>query len=123
MLIANLEPEAGLVNGSRGVVVEFEVINETENRPVVKFLNGLTRLITHHLWEFEINDEIVVKRSQLPLILGFASTIHKSQGLTIDCIEVDLGNTIFAAGQFYTALSRVKSLEGLKAAKYQYKSL
>lgn len=120
MLIANLEPEAGLVNGSRGVVIGFEVINETENRPVVKFLNGLTRLIIHHLWEFEIDDEITVKRSQLPLILAFASTIHKSQGLTIDCIEVDLGDTIFAKGQFYTALSRVKSLEGLSITQLNF---
>jgi ATP-dependent DNA helicase PIF1 len=123
MLIANLEPEAGLVNGSRGVVVGFEVINENENRPVVKFLNGITRLMVHHMWEFEIDDDIMLTRSQIPLILAFAATVHKAMGLTIDCIEVDLGNTIFAKGQFYTALSRVKSLEGLSITQLNFNKL
>lgn len=123
MLIFNLDPDAGLVNGSRGVVIEFEFISEEERRPVVKFLNGLSRVITHHVWEFEISDDVIVSRSQIPLILAWGSTCHKAQGLTLDCVEVDLGDTIFAPGQFYTALSRVRSLEGLSITQINFDKL
>jgi ATP-dependent DNA helicase PIF1 len=123
MLIYNLDPDAGLVNGSRGVVINFEFISEEERRPVVKFLNGLSRVITHHVWDFEISDDILLTRSQLPLILAFANTCHKAQGLTLDCVEVDLGDTIFAPGQFYTALSRVRSLEGLSITQINFDKL
>ena len=108
MLTINLDPESGLVNGSVGVIVKFE-----EFRPVVEFLNGIRLIIAAHCWEIEINDDITVQRIQLPLILSYALSVHRCQGATLDCAEIDLGESIFCAGQFYTALSRVKSLECL----------
>ena len=50
----------------------------------------------------------------MPLKLAYAITIHRSQGMSLDAIEIDIGDKIFAAGQAYTALSRAKNLKSIK---------
>jgi ATP-dependent DNA helicase PIF1 len=118
MLIINLDIDAGLVNGSRGIVVRFE-----EHRPVVKFLNGIELIIKAHVWEFDIGEGIKISRIQIPLLLSWAITVHKSQGSSLDCVEADLGDTIFDFGQFYTALSRVRTLEGLSISALDFEKV
>lgn len=59
----------------------------------------------------------VQKTNQYPLKLGYAFTIHKSQGQTYNRVVLDLHSHIFASGQLYVALSRVKSLNGLYLTK------
>lgn len=118
MLLVNMNLKAGLCNGSRGVVTKFE-----NNLPIVRFINGLELPISHHTWEMKIDNDISVFRTQLPLILAWALTIHKSQGSTLDCVSVDIGSTIFEAGQAYVALSRVKTLEGLTITDFDPKKI
>ena len=57
--------------------------------------------------------KIYVYRKQFPLILAFAVTEHKCQGLSLDCALMDLSEQVFCAGMAYMALSRVKQLENL----------
>ena len=61
----------------------------------------------------ELRREVVAEFRQLPVRLGWAVTIHKSQGKTYDSAIVDLGARAFSPGQTYVALSRLTSLEGL----------
>jgi ATP-dependent DNA helicase PIF1 len=108
MLIANIDPDSGLVNGSRGVIVDFCPSTEL---PIVEFLNGIKRPIGNHTWPIE--DYEFVSRSQVPLRLAWASTVHKAQGTTLDSALVDIGSGVFEYGQAYVALSRVRNLDAL----------
>lgn len=108
MLIANAFPELGLVNGSRGVVVDFCAQTDL---PIVEFVNGVRRPMGQHAWPIE--DYEFVSRTQVPLRLGYSVTTHKTQGATLDAALVDIGPGIFEYGQAYVALSRVKSLDAL----------
>jgi ATP-dependent DNA helicase PIF1 len=108
MLIANTNPNEGLVNGSRGVVTGFCSYSEL---PIIEFVNGVKKTLGSHTWPIEEYE--FVSRSQIPLQLAFAVTTHKSQGATLDSALVDIGSGIFEYGQAYVALSRVRSLEAL----------
>ena len=107
MLRCNFDVSAGLVNGSRGVVLSIET-----DSIFVRFINGKKLNISRHTWS--ISDKGgVANRSQIPFILAWSLTIHKSQGATLDYAICDLGPSIFSPGQAYVALSRVKNLKGL----------
>ena len=64
--------------------------------------------------------KIFVFRKQFPLILAFAVTIHKCQGLSLDRAMMDLSGEVFSPGMAYVALSRVKRLENLHLIAFRY---
>ena len=109
MCVANIDLEGPLpiCNGSRGIIKEFD----ENGMPIVLFKNGCTRKIDYHVWQSETIPSVAIK--QIPLILAWAITIHKSQGASLDLAEIDIGSGIFECGQTYVALSRVTNLEGL----------
>lgn len=100
-----------LCNGSQGKVVGFEKGDDLKQYPIVQFNNGCRHTMTPHTWECERVPGVLV--SQIPLILSWALTIHKSQGVTLDYADIDVGSCVFECGQTYVALSRVRTLEGL----------
>lgn len=129
MLAKNLETSVGLVNGARGVVVGFcapddnrasEVnkahlpVSPSGVWPLVKFAcDNVERLVAPESWTVLDGDVEVAKRTQVPLSLAWALSVHKCQGMTLDRVETDLSRA-FDYGMVYVALSRVKSLQGLK---------
>ena len=110
IIIRNINVEESLVNGTRGIVKhlgnDFVVIND---------INGNIHTIKYFTDTF--NNSISSKSSyiiHMPIRICYALSIHKSQGMTIDALELDLGPNIFTCGQSYTALSRAKKLSSIK---------
>jgi len=112
MCIKNIDLEKGICNGTTGIIVDFD----KDRNPKVKLKNGEIYTFKRESWESENIPGFTL--NQIPLILAWAVTIHKSQGATLDCAEVDIGNNIFSEGQTYVALSRIKSLDGLFIKSY-----
>ena len=101
--------DQGYVNGTVGKIIDF---NEN-NYPIVETLSGKKITATPVSWLIEENGLIKAEIMQLPLRLAWAITVHKSQGMSLDTAEIDLGKT-FEKGMGYVALSRVRSLKGIK---------
>ena len=70
-----------------------------------------------------IQRNFYVFRDQFPLILAYAVTIYKCQGLSLDCASIDLNEHAYTDGIAYVALSRVRSLAGLYLITFDPKSI
>ncbi|XP_006815013.2 ATP-dependent DNA helicase PIF1-like [Saccoglossus kowalevskii] len=116
MLTKNLAVQRGLVNGARGVVIGFN--NAEKGLPIIRFLNGVEQTITPERWTIKLGGGAFLMRRQLPLQLAWAISIHKSQGLSLDCVEISLSR-VFECGQAYVALSRARNLEGLRVIDFE----
>lgn len=111
MLLKNVSVAKGLVNGARGVVASFD-----GNTPRVRFKSG-EYLCKMEKWSIKTATGHIVTRTQVPLKLAWAFSIHKAQGLTLDCVEMSLSR-VFEAGQAYVALSRAQSLASVRVLDF-----
>jgi len=130
ILLKNVDPSFGLVNGARGVIVDFRDVPQSERSeiprqfremkmPYVQFKNvrvggdggdGELKLILPHEWTTTVGHEVVSSRFQVPLKAAWSLSVHKSQGMTIPHLAVNLAG-IFEFGQAYVALSRATMLD------------
>ncbi|KAJ8326101.1 DNA helicase [Batrachochytrium dendrobatidis] len=122
MLIKNLTES--LVNGSTGIIESFDPVT---GFPLVKFETKdklkSTIMVSSEAWKLEGPDgEVLGCMYQIPLLLSYAMSIHKSQGQTLPRVRVDMSR-IFEAGQAYVALSRATSLEGLQVLNFDPKQV
>ena len=106
MVIRNLNVENHLVNGTRGVVIGL-----LDKCVIIKDINDNIHNINYYT-DLSKNKKNYI--SFMPLKLAYAISIHKSQGSSIDCLELDLGDDIFVAGQTYTALSRATNIKNIR---------
>lgn len=118
VLFVKNDAEKRWVNGSWGVVSELH-----QSAVTVQMANGAKHRVEPMTWENStytynrsenrIERQVVGSFVQLPLRLGWAITIHKSQGQTFERVHIDLGNGAFSHGQTYVALSRCRTLKGV----------
>lgn len=111
--------EVGYVNGTLGRVVDFDV---DEGFPIIETSDGRRLTIAPASWSIEEDGKVTAEITQVPLRLAWAITVHKSQGMSLDAAEIDLRNA-FTYGQGYVALSRVRTLAGMKVLGLNANSL
>ena len=109
-------------------LINKDLAGETSQKwPLVRFAitDGTSRdlLCQRESWKIELpNGEVQASRTQVPLILAWALSIHKAQGQTLERVKVDLGK-IFEKGQAYVALSRATCQEGLQISRFDPKKV
>ena len=112
-------PKLALVNGAIGTVVAISATQIT-----IKFDHATDPYKIERVKSaFMAMKNDYVYRTQFPLILAYAVTIHKCQGLTLDCAIIDLSRKVFSDGMSYVAFSRVKTLSGLHLVAFEDTSI
>ncbi len=132
--VLRLKPGAQVIllrNDPRGDYFNGDIghIDDADSESIVVRLkrNGRRVILRPFTWEkiryvfdrenSQIKPEVVGTFKQLPVKLAWALTIHKAQGLTLDRVHLDLGDGLFAHGQLYVALTRVRRIEDLTLSR------
>jgi len=116
MLCRNIDTKRGLVNGSIGTVTAINSQHVTVKFDCIDEPCPIERVYS----KFMVKKSFYIYRK---LILAFAVTIHKCQGISLTCAIIDLSNKVFSPGMAYVALSRVHSINGVHLTKFDPASI
>lgn len=111
--------DKGYVNGTIGIVTGFE---KGTGYPLITLKDEREIVAAPEMWTVQDEGTVKAQITQVPLRLAWAITIHKSQGMSLDAAEIDLSKS-FVPGMGYVALSRVKSLDGMKLTGFNHMAL
>jgi len=122
ILCINLNPVNGLLNGSRGTVTSFRAAeNGTILYPMVQFENGSSVLVLPYTWNTYKSGVLAESFTQVPLLMRYAMTIHRAQGLTLERVLITMD--FFEPGQGYVAFSRVRHLSDLYVEQVEMRTI
>ena len=120
VLTKNLDIEHGWINGTLGIVTNIHPNSITVENLRTKRKTAITKMKLSLGFP---GTQVQFYRQQFPLILGWALTVHKVQGMTLDKAYIQLNKSFFASGQAYVALSRVKDINNLHLLAYDPKAI
>ena len=123
MIVANLydaDDNAIAVNGDMGRVYQLsdeEISVELNNGEIIEITPYCWQKYAYQVYRNKWQVRTVGYCTQFPIKVCAATTIHKAQGLSLDSAYLDLSGRLFAPGQLYTALSRVRTKQGLRLSR------
>jgi len=124
--VVTLKNTGKFKNGDTGIVTKLD----KKNIFIKLDSGGENFVMSREKWENiryridpnsnRIKVEVIGELRQFPLRLAWAITVHKSQGMTFDRVNIDYSRSPFVGGQTYVAISRCRSLEGLTITRQLY---
>ncbi len=123
LVIFNKNNPPSFINGSMGEVIdlqrEYLKVRLLQNNKIITVVKEIWQSFSY---EYDAKTDTVIEKEtgsfeQFPIQLGYALTIHKAQGKTLDKVIIDTNKGAFAHGQMYVALSRTRKLKDIHLTK------